>query len=295
MEGARPPAVQSNVLTVDVEDWFQLAHRRLAGAEVPVSRHVERDTMELLDELAAHEVTATFFIVGKVAEAFPGLVRAIASAGHEIGSHSNEHRTVDRLSASRFEADLRRSIDVIEDAAQEPVRGFRAPEFSIDRGCPWVFEILVNAGIRYDSSIVPVRSRRYGVPDAPVQPYSIETPSGPLVELPITTTTVCGKRFPTGGGYLRILPWMVACRGLKAANHLGSPAVVFIHPHDAARERLSTGLRASGMRGHLSLALWGLRRNLGRRALAERLPRLLREGRFGMRAGTLAERAGVVR
>jgi len=289
MEGAAAPPGLANVLTIDVEDWFHLAHRRLAGTEVAVSRHVERDTMELLDTLAAHGVTATFFVVGRVAEAFPGLVRAIGAAGHEVGSHGHEHRRVDRSSHSGFTEDLRRSIAAIEDAAQEPVRGFRAPEFSIDRACPWAFEALVDAGIRYDSSIVPVRSRRYGIPDAPPHPYRVETRNGPLVELPIATTTIVGRRVPAGGGYLRILPWSATLRGIAAANRRGHPAIVFMHPHDAARDRLSTGLRGSGVRRRIVLSLWGLRRNIGRRALAEGgLDAMLRDGHFGRHAAALA-------
>src|SRR5688572_3632535 len=89
-----------NAMTVDVEDFFQVSafegHIRFeqwSGFESRVCRNTER-LLEMFDEAG---VIATFFIVGWVAERFPGLVRQIAAAGHEIASHGYAHRLVNSM------------------------------------------------------------------------------------------------------------------------------------------------------------------------------------------------------
>src|SRR5678815_2623490 len=90
-----------NAMTIDVEDYFHvsvfdgLVPRHAWGSmESRVCANTER-LLELFDEV---EISATFFILGWVAERFPRLVRQIAAAGHEIASPGSEHRLVYDLS-----------------------------------------------------------------------------------------------------------------------------------------------------------------------------------------------------
>jgi peptidoglycan/xylan/chitin deacetylase (PgdA/CDA1 family) len=85
-------------------------------------------TPRILDLLAKHEVTATFFVVGRKVEEHPDVVRAIVAAGHSVGFHSYAH---DRLFAMRgprrVTDDLTRGIAVLEKTLGERPRLFRPP------------------------------------------------------------------------------------------------------------------------------------------------------------------------
>jgi polysaccharide deacetylase family protein (PEP-CTERM system associated) len=223
------------VFSVDVEDWYQ-------GLEIPASNwdgfesRIESSMRALLDLMQQHDVRSTCFILGRVAEEHPDLVRRIHAAGHEIGTHGYSHAKVYNLSPDRFRTELRRSIDVLEDLTGERVLGHRAPFFSITQESLWALDILYEEGIRYDSSIHPVLNDRYGIPDAERQPSVVESPSGyALLEVPVATIPL--PRFlpdanvPCGGGaYLRIYPYFLQrwlLHRLRCRNeHVG----IYIHP-----------------------------------------------------------------
>jgi polysaccharide deacetylase family protein (PEP-CTERM system associated) len=283
--GGAPP----NVLSFDVEDWYQLACRRVLRARVAVSPHVVAETGRVLDQLGRRGVRATFFVVARVAEAHPGLVRRIHDEGHEVASHGYDHRRVDAMGREAFAADLARSLDVLEDVTGAPVAGFRAPEFSFGPRCGWAFEELARAGLRYDSSVVPCGGRRYGTAGAPRRPFPVATTAGPLMELPIATARLAGCDVPAGGGYLRLLPHEAVCSAVGRLNAGGGPAVLFLHPYELAAGRLSLAGAPGAGRSRLAVAAWACRRNLRRRGAAGRLDRLLEALPFG-RAGDALDR-----
>ncbi len=106
-------------MTVDVEDYFQVS--AFDGAVSRASwdsreSRVCRNTERLLDLFAASNVKATFFVLGWVAERFPGLVRRIVSDGHELASHGYEHRLVYSQTSREFREDLRRARVALEQA-----------------------------------------------------------------------------------------------------------------------------------------------------------------------------------
>ena len=194
------------------------------------------DRMELagrriLELLGAAGARATFFVLGVVAERHPHLVREIATRGHEVATHGHSHTLVYKQSADVFREELRRSIGVLEDLVQTPVIGHRAPFFSITSDSLWALEVLAEEGIRYDSSIFPTRNPRYGIADAPRWPYRVDTDAGELLEFPITTWQVRGRRVPVAGGaYFRIWPYAVTSRAFRDINRDGRPVVFYLHP-----------------------------------------------------------------
>jgi len=241
------------VVSVDVEDYF---HAESFSDIVDRSRwdsytsRVEGNTRRLLDLLTKLNVHATFFVLGWVAERFPGLVREIAAGGHELGCHSYWHRLIYKLNPTEFREDTRRAKDVIEQSAGQPVCGYRAPTYSVVDGSLWALEILSELGFSYDSSIFPIHHDRYGIPDAPRAPFRFATPSGSMTEFPITTFRVAGHNLPVGGGgYLRLLPQLYTRLGLQRVQREGLPAVIYIHPWEIDPEqprlagRLSSRLR----------------------------------------------------
>jgi polysaccharide deacetylase family protein (PEP-CTERM system associated) len=220
--------VVTNALTVDLEDWYH-------GLELPPRRwrqfedRLAAPCARLLDILGECDVRATFFVLGDVAERQPDLIREVASAGHEIGTHGCSHRFVYEQEEDEFRADIQRSTQLLERCGCDDVIGHRAPYFSITRESLWALDVLPELGIRYDSSIFPVTNYRYGIPDARPVPHLLS--GGSLVEFPISIWRVAGQKIPVAGGaYFRLLPYSVTRRGLAAINRSGHPAVFYIHP-----------------------------------------------------------------
>jgi len=239
-----------NVVSIDVEDYF---HAETFSSVVDRTQwdsytsRVEGNTRCLLELLGNLNVQATFFVLGWVAERFPGLVREIAAGGHELACHSYWHRLIYKLDPAEFREDTRRAKDVIEQIAGQPLTGYRAPTYSVTDRSVWALDILTELGFTYDSSIFPIRHDRYGIPGAPRAPFRFQTPSGPMTEFPITTFRFGGQNMPVGGGgYLRLLPQLYTRLGLKSVEKEGLPIVIYIHPWevDPDQPHLPVGLKS---------------------------------------------------
>jgi polysaccharide deacetylase family protein (PEP-CTERM system associated) len=274
---APPPAGPCHALTVDLEDWHQNYRRATTGRLGPASDSVIRCTHRILDRLDEAGARATFFVVGTVADDQPALVRAIASRGHEIASHSHAHRLLRELSPADLAADIARSKHQLESITGSAVLGFRAPEFSIESLQHPVFELLARLGFAYDSSVVPGPGMRYAIAGAPNTPFPIHTPSGPLVEFPIATLAVLGKRVPLGGSTLRLVGIRRLERGIRQLEAAGASATMYVHPYEFSDEPLAPdriGLP------DLRRARWLLLHNFQTPKIAARVGSLLRSFRF---------------
>ena len=233
--------VTSHHFTVDVEEYFQVSaferHVRYAdwdSFESRVSGSVDR----LLDLLARSQARATFFVLGWVAERHPGLVRRIATAGHEIASHGWDHARVTEQSPLAFRDSIRRSKIFLEDLAAAPVVGFRAPSFSIVPGREWALDVLIEEGYRYDSSLFPVRRPGYGYANGRRDPHWLRRPTGRLAEVPPATLRRWGAQVPAGGGaYFRLLPYGVVRAALRDCERRGVPGTFYIHPWELDPEQ----------------------------------------------------------
>jgi polysaccharide deacetylase family protein (PEP-CTERM system associated) len=238
MVSPAPQAPESPVvLSFDVEEHYRIEAAVDLSCPDDLKRvYAERmavTTRRLLEQLAAADARATFFVVGQIAETDPKLVREIADAGHEIGSHGWDHRRVHRFTPESFREDLRRSKDALEQAAGVPVAGYRAPTFSVVRDTGWAIDALAECGYTYDSSIFPVRHDRYGIPDAPRTPFLAEGNTAALLELPPATYRVLGQNLPVaGGGYFRLFPLGVMRAGLSQLRRRTVPPVgmLYFHP-----------------------------------------------------------------
>ncbi len=229
-----------NSFTIDVEDWFHVSAFRhhIRREEWPeCDWRVERNMERLLGLMADANLRATCFVLGWVAERSPTLVRRIAEAGHEVASHGQEHELVYDLTPEQFRKGLRRSIDTLRQVTGAPVRGFRAASFSLPRrDRQWVYEIMVEEGLRYDSSIFPIRRRFYGHPDAPWRPYDVRTETGTIREFPLPVVSFAGQAIPFGGGgYFRLYPYAFTAGMFRRTNREGRSVVVYIHPWEIDR------------------------------------------------------------
>jgi polysaccharide deacetylase family protein (PEP-CTERM system associated) len=272
-----------NALTVDVEEYYHALVFR-EGAPEAVSggleSRVEVSTSRVLDLLAAREVKATFFVLGQVASDHPGLVQKIAGQGHEIACHGYAHEPVSRQTRGEFRADVHRAKAVLEDIVGEPVVGYRAPNFSIGLGQAWAYDVLLEEGFRYDSSVYPILHDRYGDTRAPRFQHEVRRNGhGALVQLPIGTVRVLRMNLPLGGGgYFRLLPAVLFRNGIRRVNRRErQPVVFYFHPWELDPDQPRPAMP------------WRhrFRHYVGMRGEEAKLSRLLREVRFGTARGVL--------
>ncbi len=237
-----------HLFTVDVEEYFQVNAfepfvSRESWDELP--SRVEASVHRLLELLDDHDAKATFFTLGWIADRHPEIPRAIAAAGHEIASHGWWHRRVVTLTREQFRDEVRSSKALLEDVTGGPVLGYRAPSFSILPRVDWAYDVLLEEGYRYDSSVFPIRRRDYGNPGATPHPHVVERPSGRILELPMATTRIAGVRLPgAGGAYMRILPMWLTKHTLRRSGRRGESAVLYVHPWevDPGQPRLDVRL-----------------------------------------------------
>lgn len=265
-----------NILSIDVEDYY---HPTEAQRYVTTEQwwqypsRVEKSMRLMLDAMAEANVKSTCFILGWLAERHPRLVAEIAAEGHEIACHSYAHQLVFDLTPKQFRDDTRRAVAVIEDACGVTPRIYRAPSCSITAKSEWALDILAECGFTHDSSIYPVTHDRYGMPGSCRQAYVVDTPSGPITEVPVATVDLGGGIVtPVGGGaYLRVFPYRYTAAGIRRMNAKENmPACLYVHPWevDAEQPRLIKGF------------LGGLRTYYGLTSMEQKFKRLIRDFRF---------------
>ena len=266
-----------NGLSIDVEEYFHAVNLRRAFPDTAwpgLPRRAALGVEKLLRLLERHRQKATFFVLGWVAEHEPELVRTIAAAGHEIASHGHSHKMVGELGEAAFRDDVRRSLELLGPLSPAPIEGFRASTFSVTAETLWALAELARLGLRYDSSIFPVRHDRYGMPGFARTPVVVAVEGGSIVELPLLTWRVLGQNLPAaGGGYLRQFPLRYTQQALRSMNRSGHPGIVYVHPWELDDGQPRAAPAVIGRLGHLRHY-----RNLDR--TEARLDRLAAEFRF---------------
>jgi polysaccharide deacetylase family protein (PEP-CTERM system associated) len=243
------PSKQTNILQIDVEDWY-------ADLDVSTWKFYEdrivKNTNRILDILKEKNVQATFFVVGYVADHHPELIERIIDESHEIGSHGYSHKRITELTPAEFEDDLRRSIRTIEKISRSSIIGFRAPTFTVTEKTAWAIDIMKRLGLKYDSSIFPVKTHLYGIPDAKLDLYypsseniKEDDPTENFLEVPLSVYPLptLNYNIPVAGGfYLRFLPYTFNSHAIRKINNARRPAVCYIHPWeiDPGQPRISS-------------------------------------------------------
>jgi polysaccharide deacetylase family protein (PEP-CTERM system associated) len=235
-----PPAGIVNAMSVDVEDYFQVSAFENTISSDDWDRlpcRVEDNTNRILELFAEHDVKATFFMLGWVAERYPGLVRRIVDSGHELASHGYTHTRVTQQTPEVFSDDIARTKLLLEDISGSEVLGYRAASYSIVSKTLWAHDLLQEAGYRYSSSIYPIHHDLYGIPDAPR--FSYRHREEGLLEIPITTVSLLKRNLPCGGGgYFRLLPYRVSRWAMKHVNTTDrQPCVFYFHPWEIDPEQ----------------------------------------------------------
>ncbi|MGL4943074.1 MAG: XrtA system polysaccharide deacetylase [Thermoguttaceae bacterium] len=253
-----------NALTIDVEEYFQVAAFR---KQIPVTSwgdyesRLDRPIRYLLESLDATGVRATFFILGCVAERSPHIVAEIVAGGHEVGSHGMQHQLVYEQSEDVFRRDVTESRKLLREMTGQNVTAYRAPSWSITSRTPWAYNVLREAGYELDSSLFPIPHDIHGNASGRADIHTIETASGPLLEFPAAVVSFLGCRVPAGGGgYFRLFPYLLTRRLLRSINsptpaRPAAPFVFYVHPweFDAEQPRVVSAPWKSRFRHYTGL------------------------------------------
>jgi polysaccharide deacetylase family protein (PEP-CTERM system associated) len=273
-----------NIITFDLEDWHSLVHRRIKGYLPSPSNNIFRQTDRLLQILDEHKTTATFFVLGVVAEQHPLLVKQIISLGHEIASHGYAHVPITKLTPESFRADTERSKIILEDLTGMSIKGYRAAEFSIVRQTLWGLETLAELGFEYDSSIFPIHHRRYGIPDFPQVAKRYLIRNGlKIIEIPLSALSLGGIRIPfAGGGYFRLMPLKMISNMIKKLNNQNIPVVTYFHPYEFDPQRLNSfdQFETYSLKKTMQGLRYNFHQNIGRSTLSNKLKKLLTQYQF---------------
>ncbi len=228
----------SIALTVDVEDYFQVSafEKNMHPSTWDSLPHrVSQNTHKVLDIFAEFSLTATFFVLGWVAERYPDVVRRMAQEGHEVCCHGYGHQRITTLSQQEFTDDITRARGLLQDISGQEVLGYRAPSYTITQKTLWALDALIAAGFKYDSSIFPIHHDVYGIPGAQRFPHILTREQGALKEFPPSTIdfSLLGKSVTlpfSGGGYLRLLPVAFMSKAFQKLESQGHASTLYFHP-----------------------------------------------------------------
>ena len=230
-----------NLLGIDFEDWY---HPELIQKHVKNLDHeptMFKGLDKIINMLRKNDTSATFFVVGELLENNPEILDKILENGHEVGFHTMHHEKID---SNGFKEKFSDEIEKFSKITNFKSKGFRAPTFSLNEKSAWIIDFLSKKNYAYDSSVVPVKTQLYGLPDAEIKPYRISSnslktndPNGKLIEFPLVVTKFLGKKIPSGGGfYLRTLPKKIIKNGIKNYEKQNIPATFYIHSWELTPE-----------------------------------------------------------
>ena len=230
-----------NILGIDFEDWF---HPELIQKYISKENNEPRvveGINKIIELLRKNETKATFFVVGELLEFKPELLDIILENEHEIAFHTMKHARIDLPNRKEQFQDEIKQFDKLTGGRS---KGFRAPSFSLNSNSSWLIDVLEENNYEYDSSVVPVKTSMYGMPNAERKPYKIsrnflegDSIGGKIIEFPLLVTKFLGKKIPAGGGfYLRTLPLRVIENAIKSYEKEKIPGVFYIHSWELTPE-----------------------------------------------------------
>lgn len=222
-----------NILTFDIEEWFQLLdHPKLGNVSNwnNYESRIEANVDRILSFLERNDLNATFFCLGWIGKKYPKIIQKINNLDYEIGSHTTNHTLIYKHSQESFKKDLKESIDILSNITGEKVKYFRSPGFSIRETEAWAFDVISEVGIEIDCSVFPAFRSHGGLPAyAYSEPSIIQHNGIELKELPISIHSFMNRNFVfSGGGYFRLFPYPLIKRLTKSSNYI----MTYFHPRD---------------------------------------------------------------
>lgn len=227
----------SNLLTFDIEEWFHANYEGLEDFAISKRRgsNFPAHMDALLEMCRVTNSKATFFTLGCIGEDYPDIVKAIVRDGHDLASHGYGHQLAYKQSYEEFYADVKKSVDILENLTGEKVLGYRAPSWSIVESNLHYLEALEEMGLKYDASIFPVKTFLYGIPTAPrdIHKPKVNGRELDLFEVPMSVMRLAGRNIGYSGGfYFRFFPKFLIKNAIRSANRNGKNAIVYLHPRE---------------------------------------------------------------
>jgi peptidoglycan/xylan/chitin deacetylase (PgdA/CDA1 family) len=253
-------------LSIDVDDkWAYLRSHGDAAWEGRPS-YLAEVLPRIADFLGERSLGCSFFFVGEdlARDEVADHASRLSEAGYEVANHSEGHYPwLATLPDDELEREVAATEERIEAIVGVRPRGFRAPGFSWS---PKLLEVLTRRGYAYDASVFPTvvgplarlycRAAGFGAKSSvkdesepqqrfasladalrDLRPHRVETPSGPLVELPVTTMPL--SRAPIHFTYVSFLAqrspalarayWRMA---MRACRLRGVAPSLLLHPLD---------------------------------------------------------------
>lgn len=223
-------------ISVDVEEWF---HSDWFDISKVINTHfdgkfpktdVEQTTRKLIETFDEYDVKGTFFVLGETAHIYPEIIEMLEGSNHEIACHGYYHnKKYNNL--DEFRIDIKKYKNEIK----SDLTGFRFPNFDYSNE---KFEILLENGFKYDSSIVPCLNIPgwYGNPKSPMKPYKLTLGDGKhITEVPISVLPYL--RFPGAGGwYIRNFGYYWTKNLIKLSLRKLGYAMLYVHPWEISNE-----------------------------------------------------------
>ena len=214
------------LMSVDIESWIQRPVFNIPLSEQTKELdggHVLKSTRMILELFKKNRTKATFFVLGTVAEWYPELIEEIKNDGHEIGIHGYTHKRLCDHTRESFDEEIKKTISILNEFGVNP-RGYRAPAFS---SAEFLYEILSENGIEYDSSIIPVRTPLYDGTSYDCYPFIIDRG---IIEIPCSVWKMSKFRIPVGGFYLRLFGGRANHFLLRKIEKRYGISVMYFHP-----------------------------------------------------------------
>jgi polysaccharide deacetylase family protein (PEP-CTERM system associated) len=231
----KPKHDVTNMLTFDIEEWFHANYDGLAAPDRSKGSNFRAHMDTLLQICRETECKATFFVLGCIGEDYPDVVKAIAREGHDVASHGYAHELAYKQTIEEFRADVKKSVDILEDLTGTKVLGYRAPSWSIIESNLHYLEVLEDMGMKYDASIFPVKTFLYGIPTAPTEIHKprVNGREINLFEVPMSVMKLSGRNMGYSGGfYFRFFPKFLIRKAIQSANRQGRSSIVYLHPRE---------------------------------------------------------------
>ena len=229
---------------MDIEDWYHLDYFNKDECD---KRYSMLDGLDIYTEiLTKNKIKSSFFVLGELSNSIKPTLLKLSNDEHDIGSHGWSHLKPLEMSIPNFTEDIKKSKSELENVLSKKVEGYRAPCFSLDRER---LDIVKSQGYMYDSSRIEFSDHPlYGKIDL----EGFETISKNIFrkdsfyEFQVSTQNILGKNIPvSGGGYVRIFPWLLMKKMIGKYIDNNELYVFYIHPFEFSNKKNPTHLPSS--------------------------------------------------